>query len=143
MSRVIRINGEAVEPADADIVETEPHVYSIIADGVSCEARVSGNEISIGGARFLFEIEDPRQWKRSTHAAGAHGQASIKAAMPGKVVRVSVSIGDEVVTDQGLLVIEAMKMQNELKSPRDGRVTAIEVKENDSVNAGALLLIIE
>jgi biotin carboxyl carrier protein len=52
-------------------------------------------------------------------------------------------VGDEVVAQQGLLVSEAMKMQNELKSPRDGRVTAVEVKENDSVNAGALLLTIE
>ena len=143
MSGVIRINGEAVEPAEASIVETEPNVFSILADGQSYEARVSGNEISIGGTRLLFEIEDPRQWKRSTRAAGAHGRASITAAMPGKIVRVSVSVGDEVVAGQGILVIEAMKMQNELKSPRDGRVTAIEVKENDSVNAGALLVTIE
>jgi len=144
VSRTIRINGEPIEPADAaDIVETEPDVYSILADGKSYEARVSSNGISIGGRIFTFEIEDPRQWKRSTHAAGAHGRASITAAMPGKIVRVSVSVGDEVVAEQGLLVIEAMKMQNELKSPRDGRVTAIEVKENDSVNAGALLITIE
>ena len=127
----------------ADIVETEPGVFSIIADGRSYEARVSGNEISIDGKRFSFEIEDPRQWKRSTHAAGGHGRASITAAMPGKIVRVSVAVGDEVVAQQGLLVIEAMKMQNELKSPRDGRVTGIEVKENDSVNAGALLATID
>lgn len=129
--------------SSADIVETEPGVFSILADGKSYEARVSGNEISIGGERFSFEIEDPRQWKRSTHAAGAHGRASITAAMPGKIVRVSVAVGDEVVAEQALLVIEAMKMQNELKSPRDGRVTAIEVKENDSVNAGAVLMTIE
>ena len=143
MSRVIRINGEAVEPAEADIVETEPNVFSILANGQSCEARISGNEISTGGRRFRFEIEDPRQWKPSTRAPGAHGLASITAAMPGKIVRVSVSIGDEVVAEQGLLVIEAMKMQNELKSPRDGRVTAIGVKENDRVNAGAVLMTIE
>lgn len=140
---MIRINGEPVAPANADIVETEPNVFSILADGKSYEARVSGNEISIGGKRFHFEIEDPRRWKRSTLAAGAQGKASLTAAMPGKIVRVSVAVGDEVVAEQGLLVIEAMKMQNELKSPRDGRVTAIEVKENDSVNAGALLLTIE
>jgi biotin carboxyl carrier protein len=127
----------------ADIVETEPGVFSILADGQSYEARVSANEISIAGKRFSFEIEDPRQWKRSTHSASAHGRASITAAMPGKIVRVSVAVGDEVVAGQALLVIEAMKMQNELKSPRDGRVTAIEVKENDSVNAGAVLMTIE
>jgi biotin carboxyl carrier protein len=143
---VIRINGEPVEPADADgvdIVETEPGVFSILANGQSYEARVSGNEISIGGTRLLFEIEDPRQWKRSASAAGSQGRASVTAAMPGKIVRVSVSVGDEVAAGQGLLVIEAMKMQNELKSPRAGRVTAIEVKQNDSVNAGTLLMTIE
>jgi biotin carboxyl carrier protein len=146
VSRIVRIDGDAVEtmePDAADIVETERGVYSIVADGKSYEARVSGNEISIGGRLFTFEIEDPRRWKRSTHGAGGHGRASITAPMPGKIVRVSVSVGDEVVADQGLLVIEAMKMQNELKSPRDGRVTAIEVKANDSVNAGALLISIE
>ena len=67
------------------------------------------------------------------------GRASLTAAMPGKIVRVLVAVGDEVAAGQGILVIEAMKMQNELKAPRAGRVTAIEVKENDSVNAGALL----
>ena len=139
MKSAIRIDGQVVEPADACIVETEPGVYSIIAGGVSYEARVSGNEITIGGASFLFEIDDPRQWKRSTRAADSHGRARIVAAMPGKIVRVLVSVGDEVAAGQGILVIEAMKMQNQLKSPRAGRVTAIEVKENDSVNAGALL----
>ena len=54
-----------------------------------------------------------------------------------------VGVGDEVVAGQGILVVEAMKMQNELKAPRDGRVTAIEVKESDSVNAGAILATIE
>jgi biotin carboxyl carrier protein len=144
--RVIRINGAAVEPAgpdDADIVETEPGIYSVIAGSESWEARVCRNEIFIGGARFTFEIDDPRQWKRSTHSAGSHEHASIAAAMPGKIVRVLVSVGDEVVAGQGLLVIEAMKMQNELKSPRDGRVTTVEVKQNDGVTAGALLITIE
>jgi biotin carboxyl carrier protein len=140
---LIRINGEPVEPADAAIVETEPNVYSILAEGNVYEARVAGNEITIGGVRFQFEIEDPRQWKPSRRTADSHGRASITAAMPGKIVRILVAVGDEVVAGEGILVIEAMKMQNELKAPRDGRVTAIEVKHNDSVNAGALLAVIE
>ena len=138
----IRINGESVEPsdlADIDIVETEPGVYSILVDGLSREARVVGNEITIAGQRFEFEIEDPRQWKRSAQSAGAHGGGSITAAMPGKIVRILVSLGDEVAAGQGILVVEAMKMQNELRAPRAGRVAAIVVQENDSVTAGALL----
>jgi len=128
---------------ELDIVEVEPGIYSVIASLECWEVRVAGNEISIGGHRFPFEREDPRQWKRSSHAAGAHGRASIAAAMPGKIVRVLVAVGDEVVAGQGILVVEAMKMQNELKAPKDGRVTSIEVRENDSVNAGAVLATIE
>ncbi len=143
MKWIVRIDGDIVEPAAADIVETEPGVYSVIAEGVSWEARVWTGEVTIGGERFAFEIEDPRRWKRSGHAAGMAGRASIAAAMPGKIVRILVSVGDEVVAGQGILVVEAMKMQNELKAPKDGRVTAIEVRENDSVNAGAVLATIE
>jgi biotin carboxyl carrier protein len=58
-------------------------------------------------------------------------------------VRVLVAIGDEVETGQGIVVVEAMKMQNELRAPRVGRVAAIQAKENDRVNAGAVLAIIE
>ena len=126
-----------------DIVEVEPGVYSVIAGLDSWEVRIAGNEVTIGEHRYPFEIDDPRQWKRSRHAADAHGRASITAAMPGKIIRILVAVGDEVVTGQGILVVEAMKMQNELKAPRDGRVAAIEVKENDSVNAGAVLATIE
>jgi biotin carboxyl carrier protein len=128
---------------ELDVVEVERGVYSVIAGLESWEVRVAGNEISIGGHRFPFEIEDPRQWKRSSHSVDAHGRASIAAAMPGKIVRVLVAVGDEVVAGQGILVVEAMKMQNELKAPKDGRVTSLEVRENDSVNAGAVLATIE
>jgi biotin carboxyl carrier protein len=124
---------------DGDVIEVEPNVYSILIDGVSYEARIVANQIMIDGAQVEFEVDDPRQWKRSARAADSSGRASLTAAMPGKIVRVLVAVGDEVTAGQGMLVIEAMKMQNELKSPRAGRVTAIEVKENDSVIAGALL----
>ena len=67
----------------------------------------------------------------------------IKAPMPGKVVRVLAGVGTQVESGQSVIVIEAMKMQNELKAPRDGSVTSIEVKEHDSVTAGAKLLTIE
>jgi biotin carboxyl carrier protein len=144
MSRIIRIDGEvAAPPADATVVEVEPGVYSVLAEGRSWEARVTGDEISIGDHRFSFEIEDPRQWKRTGAGAEAHGRASILAPMPGKIVRILVKVGDAVVAGQGIVVVEAMKMQNEMKAPKDGSVTAIQVKENDSVTAGAVLAVIE
>ena len=128
---------------DPDIIEVEPGVYSVIVGNQSFEARAAGNQISIGSYSFIIETDDPRQWKRRGPAGGAEGRISITAAMPGKVIRVLVSVGDEVADGQGIVVVEAMKMQNELKAPRAGRVTSIEVKPNDSVIAGAVLAVIE
>jgi biotin carboxyl carrier protein len=63
--------------------------------------------------------------------------------MPGKIVRVLVGVGDEVAAGQGVIVVEAMKMQNELKTPRAGRVVSVSAKENDTVEAGAVLVVVE
>ena len=84
--------------------------------------------------------------RRSAHAeAGAHGhgQANITAPMPGRVVRVLVEPGDEVAARQGLVVVEAMKMENELKAPRAGRVKEVSVAAGMSVEAGRILAVIE
>jgi biotin carboxyl carrier protein len=144
VTRTIRINGALVEPAaDATIVATEPGLWSVLAGGASYEARVEGDEIVIAGHRFRFDLDDPRQWKRSQSSAGARGKISITAPMPGRIVRILIAAGDFVAAGQGIVVIEAMKMQNELKAPRDGRVTTIAVKEDDRVNAGAILATIE
>lgn len=128
---------------DADVLEVEPGVYSVLVGSDSFEVRVSGNQVTIGGHRFTIETSDPREWKRRDHSAGAQGRASITAAMPGKVIRVLVAAGDEVTEGQGIVIVEAMKMQNELKAPRAGRVSSINVKANDSVIAGAVLAVIE
>ena len=103
----------------------------------------AGSEITVNGHRFRYDVEDPRAWKHAGSRAGGHGRAAITAPMPGKVVRILVAVGDEVKEGQGIVVVEAMKMQNEMKSPRDGRVSAIEVQENGSVTAGAVLATIE
>ena len=126
-----------------DLLEVEPGVYSVLADGASYEVRVDAAEVTVGSRRFAYELEDPRQWKRSGDAAAGHGRAAILAPMPGKVVRILAAAGDEVEAGQGIVVVEAMKMQNEMKAPRAGRVAAIQVKENDSVVAGAVLAIID
>jgi len=125
------------------MIETEPGVYSVLLESTSYEVHVVGNQVTVNGHSFEIAIEDPRQWKRPGAAAGAHGKVRITAPMPGKVVRILVAQGDEVTAGQGIAVVEAMKMQNELKSPRDGRVTSVKVQENDSVNAGAVLAVIE
>ena len=144
MKPVILIDGKPVEPLqDAKVLEIEPGVYSILIDGASHEVRIGDGYVAVSGRRFEYEVEDPRKWKRSGDAAGGGGRAAIVAPMPGKVVRVLVSVGDEVEAGQGLVVVEAMKMQNEMKAPRAGKIAAINVKENDSVNAGAVLAVIE
>jgi biotin carboxyl carrier protein len=144
MKPVIRIDGKPVEPlSNAKVVEVEPGVYSILMDGASHEVRIGEGYVVVGNRRFEYEVEDPRQWKRSGDAAAGGGRAAIVAPMPGKIVRILVAPGDEVEAGQGVVVVEAMKMQNEMKAPRSGRITAINVKENDSVNAGAVLVVIE
>jgi biotin carboxyl carrier protein len=126
-----------------DILEVEPGVYSVLVDGASYEVRLGVGETSIDGHRYPFQLDDPRQWKRPGSGAGVQGRAAIVAPMPGKIVRVLVAEGDPVEAGQGVLVVEAMKMQNELKAPRAGHVTSIAVKAGDSVNAGAVLASIE
>ena len=83
-----------------------------------------------------------RQKKAGGGAAGA-GPQRVTSPMPGKVVRVLVKPGDEVKARQGLVVVEAMKMENELRAARDGRVREVSVAEGQSVDAGTVLLIVE
>ena len=129
MKPIIRINGQPAEPANgADILEVEPGVYSIILHGCSYEAAVTGSEIDIDGVRLQFEKEDPRKWNPAASARKGEGREAVKAPMPGKVMRVLVAEGDEVAAGQGLVVVEAMKMQNEMKAPRAGRVVSVAVK---------------
>jgi len=84
-----------------------------------------------------------RRSRRGVDTAGASGVQKITAPMPGKVLRVLVRAGDEVTLRQPLVVIEAMKMENELASPKAGRVKEVAVSEGQSVEAGRLLVIVE
>ena len=119
-------------------IEVEPGVWSILIEGRSYEVRIAGDEILIGPYRTAVQ-----RWKRSSGAAESHGRAVLSAPMPGKVVRVLAAPGDEVAEGQGIVVVEAMKMQNEMKAPRAGRVLSIAVAAGDTVNAGAPLAEIE
>lgn len=144
MSRIVLIEGETVDPAnDASVVECEPGVYSILQGGASFEVRVSEGRIEVDGHPVRYQMKDPRQWTRSSGVAGSGGRSTITAPMPGKVVRLLAAVGDAVRAGQGIVVVEAMKMQNELKSPIDGVVARLAVAENEGVLAGALLAVIE
>jgi biotin carboxyl carrier protein len=126
----------------ASIVELEPGVFSIIVGGRCYEARARNGSVYVNGARYAVEVEDPRA-PRKGGPAGLEGRQTLKAAMPGKVVRLLVAEGEEVGAEQGILVVEAMKMQNEVRSPKPGRVTSIAVREGAAVSAGDVLAVVE
>ncbi|MHB8410848.1 MAG: biotin/lipoyl-containing protein [Candidatus Acidiferrales bacterium] len=131
----------------ADILEIQPGIYSILTGGEAFEARIEFGlrelHVYIGGREYSVEFLDPRRWQRGRNeVAAADGHQQIIAPMPGKVVRVMVQAGEAVETGQGLLVVEAMKMQNEIKSPRAGTVERITASEGQTVNAGDVLAVI-
>jgi biotin carboxyl carrier protein len=131
----------------ASVIEVEPGVYSVLLDGASYEIRLvetsQGQSAEAGGRRFEVEVRDPRDTSRSSRAAVGSGRQNVAAPMPGKVVRVLVNVGDTVDAGQGLVVVEAMKMQNEMKASRPGRVIEIRASVGQTVGAGDPLLILE
>jgi biotin carboxyl carrier protein len=142
------LDGKAGEAGGQEI---SPGVYSILVGDRSYEVHVTKRPgdaagvsspflVSVGLRHYLVELRDPRRWRRAGSALEAEGPQEIVAPMPGKIVKVLVSENQEVGRDQGLLVIEAMKMQNELRAPRSGRVEKIYVNEGMGVEAGLRLL---
>ena len=103
-------------------------------------------EVHVAGRSVAVEVRQAgsfgRQKKEGGSAAGG-GPQRVVAPMPGKIVRILVKAGDEVKAKQGLVVVEAMKMENELRAARDGRVREVSVKEGQSVDAGTVLLVVE
>jgi biotin carboxyl carrier protein len=146
----ILIDGRPVEidPEHLEAVkEVEPGVYSVLLEGQSFEVRAIAARdvlsVETGGRRFAVEVRDPRNGSRQSRAATGSGRQSVSAPMPGKVVRVLVQEGDAVDIGQGLIVVEAMKMQNEMKASRAGRVAEVRVGEGDTVAAGDTLVVLE
>lgn len=141
-------NIEGESGTTADVAEIAPNVFSVLLSGRSHEIYVtasSGGQLRLqtGGFEFLAEVIDPRSWRGRRHSgAEAEGRQQILAPMPGKVVRLLVKAGDAVEGGQGLLVVEAMKMQNEIRSPKSGKVERVVVAEGQAVNAGEILCVV-
>ena len=137
------------KPTDADVALVAPHTLSILIGGQSFVVRVT--ELTVGtlklqtrGEEFTAEVIDPRAWRGRRHGPiEAGGRQSIQAPMPGKVIRVLVSEGQNVEAGQGLVVVEAMKMQNEVRSPKTGVVQRVLAKEGQAVDAGDVLAWVE
>ena len=141
----VSIDGKTYE-VDFVSVSGQP-VYSLIADGRSHEAYVresdEGWQVLLRGRLYPVRVEDERE-KRLRAAAGGGvaetGEFHLKAPMPGLVVAIPVEEGQQVKKGQVLLILESMKMQNELKSPRDGTVNRIKVRAGESVEQKQPLL---
>jgi biotin carboxyl carrier protein len=139
-----RLDGREVE---MDAVLTRPDVLSVIIGGKAYEIKREKTAVDlhlwVGPVRYAAEVRDPRSL-RSRKAAGADdaGPKKLIAPMPGKVVRLLVAEKDKVEAGQGIMVVEAMKMQNEIKSPKKGTVEKIVVMEGASVNPADVLAII-
>jgi biotin carboxyl carrier protein len=136
------------QSSSADVVEIAPNTLSVLLAGQSHEVCVTPSadgklKLQTGAQEFSAEVLDPRTWSGRRHGAvEAEGRQQIIAPMPGKVVRVLVKAGDAVEAGQGLLVVEAMKMQNEIRSPKSGAVERVLASEGQAVNAGEVLCIV-
>jgi biotin carboxyl carrier protein len=136
------LDGQAVE---ADLIKVAANSISILFAGQSFEVHVTpmleGNlKLQSGPHEFVAEVQDPRAWRsRKQGRPQAEGRQQVLAPMPGKVIRLLVQEGETVEAGQGLVVIEAMKMQNEIRSPKKGRVERLLAKEGQTVNAGEVL----
>lgn len=132
-----------------DASEVEPGIFLLKNGEKNYEAAISmkadGSYLAtVRGVEVELELIDPKRLRGGASGGDdAGGRAEIKSAMPGKIVRLIAAVGDEIAKGDGVLVVEAMKMQNELRSPRDGIVKEIAVAEGDTVSAGQLLAVIE
>jgi biotin carboxyl carrier protein len=133
--REFRINAEQID-------ET---TLSLLIDGESHEIRrQSENSVAVGERLYEVSIDDPRSWRgKKRSGAGGEGQQKLVASMPGKIVRVLAAEGDAISAGQGIAVIEAMKMQNEIKSAKAGVVKKLLVQPGLNVSAGEVLAIVE
>lgn len=111
---------------------------------VGAAAREGAVEVRVGGRDYEVALADPKRL-RGARGSAAHdaGRAQISAQMPGRVVRVLVEVGREVEAGQPVVVVEAMKMQNEMKSPKTGAVVEVRVEPGATVNPGDVLVVIE
>ena len=131
-SLLIRPGGDRTAPARSHDVAIDEREAALI--------------VHVDGVAVPITVPDPRRlWSRSghDHGAGESGPRPIVAPMPGRIVKVLVRKGEPVSARQGLVVVEAMKMENELRSPRDGTVADVRVSEGMSVDANAILVVIE
>ncbi|MCY3757579.1 MAG: acetyl-CoA carboxylase biotin carboxyl carrier protein subunit [Acidobacteria bacterium] len=141
----VELGGKSLE---VDVSQLSEGAFSLILEGRSHDVSVSPNaggfQVVVDGESFQVGLVDPRRdGPSSSGGTAGSGPMAVSAPMPGKVVRILAAEGEEVRQGQGLVVVEAMKMQNELGSPRSGRIRSVRVAEGQAVNAGDPLVLVE
>ena len=141
---LVTVDGDQFE---ADAHKLQGDFYSILMKGrsyaVSVEALGDAYCVRHGAGKQVVRLTDPSRRARASAQVALQGPTRIQAVMPGKVVRVLVREGDSVALGQGLVVVEAMKMENEIASPKAGKVTSVLVEPGRPVEAGATLVVVE
>lgn len=143
-----RVSAKIGERAyDLEIARPEENVYLVFDGDQVYETRAwsegtSALRVQLRDRIFTVNIID-RKHRRATADHSSEGRQQLVAPMPGKIARVLLKAGDEVATGQGVIVVEAMKMQNEIKSPKTGRVIEIRVAEGVTVTANQVLAVVE
>jgi len=130
-----------------DAIEITPNIFSILIGGESFEARVEAAPgkllIYVSGREYAATVQDTRRWRRGERGeAESPGRQHVVAPMPGKIVRLLVKSGDAIEAGQGIVVVEAMKMQNEIRSPKNGTIERLLVIAGQTVTTGEVLAIV-
>ena len=134
-------------PLSVDVFPTARHFTTLIIDGRCHDAGVlrqgAQHAVVLRDGTFEVTLVAAARGAAAPHRKAAAGPAKVSAPMPGKIVRVVAAAGQEVRAGECLVVMEAMKMENEIRSPRDGRIKDVLVKEGQAVESGALLILVE
>jgi biotin carboxyl carrier protein len=141
------LSGAANSSGNASINEVMPGVFSVLLDTRSFTVHVGSRadelEVWTDNQRHSISVADTRDRSATSANASIAGPIDVRAQMPGRVIKVLVELGAAVEAGQGLIIVEAMKMQNEMKAIRNGRVSKIHVAEGAAVAAGESLILIE
>ncbi len=143
----VLVNGEAI---DVDVSQIGvPELYSILLDGASYEVLVEEQRqeyaVTLAGKQFHVQVEDERSRRLNAGRKGPQvpkGELVVKAPIPGLVVKVLVSEGDDIPEDHPLVILEAMKMENEIRSLRAGVIRSVDVVAGQRVEQGAPMLVL-
>ena len=134
-------------PFTVSVFPTSRHFTTLIVDGRCHDAGVlrqgGSHAVALRDAVFEVTLVAAARGAAAPHRKAASGPARVNSPMPGKIIRVTAAAGEEVRAGECLGVMEAMKMENEIRSPRSGRIKDVLVKEGQAVETGALLILVE